>query len=71
MAERMQIERKDEFREGEGASITIRRCREEPQMAPTDTTPAWTCVGGRASAARLTSGSCCQELSSWLPGRVG
>ena len=51
MAQRAQIKGKVEYREGEGANITIRRGPVEVQATPTDATLSWTDGDTRGSAA--------------------
>ena len=51
MAECAQIKGKVEYREGDGANITIRRGPVEVQTTPTDATLSWTDGETRGSAA--------------------
>ncbi len=51
MTERARIKGKVEYREGDGANITIRRGPVEVQTTPTDATLSWTDGDSRGSAA--------------------
>lgn len=51
MAQRAQVTGKVEYREGDGANITIRRGPVEVQTTPTDATLSWTDGDSRGSAA--------------------
>jgi len=51
MTERARIKGKVEYREGDGANITIRRGPVEVQTTPTDATLSWIDGDSRGSAA--------------------
>jgi len=51
MTERARIKGKVEYREGDGANMTIRRGPVEVQTTPTDATLSWTDGDSRGSAA--------------------
>ena len=51
MTERARIKGKVEYREGDGANMTIRRGPVEVQTMPTDATLSWTDGDSRGSAA--------------------